>query len=469
MLKKTLLFISYCLMVCGVAPSVAQNPVVMDKIVAVVGSSIILYSDVQEYARELDAFRKENGIVSNKDPEVESLEMLMTQKLLFNQAQIDSIVLYNPGAAAQQAEDRVMTIATQVGGVKELEALYHRPIFDIKQEFAKRIEERMYSERMRDEIVGKVRITPGEVERFYKRTDQDSLPIIPTQYVYAQITKLPLSTSVAKQRARESLLDMRRRIVDGTRFEVLARLYSQDPASKNRGGEMSDVDINYLEPPFARALEKLQPGGVSEIVETVYGFHIIQLIDRRGTTYNFRHILIRPEFSDQEMRETAQTLDSLARQIRADSITFGAAALRHSDDKYSKHNEGLVSNLEMLEVRYVNVNDPAMVSTKHIIDELPPADYNALKDLAPGEVSGAFQTEDYRQNKITKVVKLLEVIPSHTATLKDDYLRLEEIALQEKQQKELRNWIAKKIDGMFVRIDPQFRKPDQYENPSWLK
>lgn len=470
MLKKTFLLVSCCLMAAGFTRSAAQEKVVMDKIVAVVGGSIILYSDVQEYATEMNNYRRENGMVSTKDPEVEALEMLMTQKLLFNQAQLDSLKLYNPSGPAQQAENRVMDIAVRVGGVKELESLYHRPIYDIKQEFAKRIEERMYSEQMRDEILSKVRITPGEVERFYKNADKDSLPVIPAQYVYAQITKFPLSTNAAKQRAKESLLDMRKRIVEGTRFEVLARLYSQDPLTKTRGGqmEMQDSEFNYYEAPFVEALKKLQPGNVSEIVETGYGFHIIQLVDRKGSKYTLRHILIKPEFSDSEMYETAQSLDSLAGKIKADSITFESAALKYSDDRYSKYNGGLASNLEKLEVEMTNVN-PGIVSTKHVIDELPPADYNALKNLAPGEVSNAFLTEDPRQNKISKIVKLIEIVPAHTATLKDDYLQLEEIALQEKQNKELRRWITKKIDGMYVRIDPEFKKPEHFENPEWLK
>lgn len=470
MLKKAFLFVCFTSLLLGVhAKGLAQDKVMLDKIVAIVGNSIILYSDLEDYAKEMKEYRREQGVTSDRDPKIEALEMLMMQKLLYNQSQIDSVKLGSPGAAAQQAEDQVSAMARQVGGTTTLEAMFHRPIYEIKREYASRIEERAYSDQMRSEVMGKITITPGEVERFYKRTDKDSLPIIPTQYVYAQITKFPISTKEAKQRAKERLLEMRERIINGTRFDVLAKLYSDDPGSKSRGGEMDPSPSGNFETPFANSLEKLQTGQVSEIVETVYGFHIIQLLGRPNGLYHARHILVRPEFSDTEMYETNAALDSVAMRIRMDSISFEDAVLKYSEDKYSKYNKGLVSNLEVLE-RYQSVNvDLAMATTKHIMDELPPADYNAFKDLKPGEVSDAFQTEDMMQNKISKIVKLIEIIPAHQASLKEDYLRLEDLALEDKRKKEFLKWVDKKIDGMYVRIAPEFRNYDEFENKAWLK
>ena len=297
----------------------------------------------------------------------------------------------------------------------------------------------------------------------------DSLPLIADQYVYAQITKFPKSMKEAKQRTRERLLDMRERVITGkARFESLARMYSQD-GTAIRGGEMDPTPLSGLDEAFGRALEGLKPGQISEVVESQFGFHIIQLLDKRGQLYHFRHILLHPVFTSDELSETLTQLDSIADLIHKDSITFEKAALLYSDDASSKMNGGLVSNHEVLE-RYMP--DAKMTVTKFLKEDfghfnrLP--DYNALIQLEPGEVSGAFLTEDMLSNQMGKIVKLVEVIPAHTASLNEDYLRLEEMALHDKQERAFREWLSKKIDGMYVYIDPEFRD-GEFENKHWVK
>lgn len=444
----------------------AQEKYMLDKVVAVVGNSIILYSEVDEFSRQITDMKREQGYTSDRNPHIEALEELMTQKLLYNQALIDSVEI-NKEQAQAQADDYVTRLLGMAGSVENLQIQFHRPIYEIKRELVKRFEEQQYARNMRSSITEKVQITPGEVERFVKKMDKDSIPVVPPQYIYSQITKFPLSTEEAKLRAREQLINLRERIVNGTRFDVLARMYSEDGSSV-RGGELEPaVPSETFETPFALALEKLRPGQVSEIVETTYGFHIIELIDIQGKLYHARHILIRPQFTDIEMAETAQSLDSLRSKILSDSISFTAAALEYSDDKYSKRNGGLVSNLEYLE-RY-NAMDASYATTKHFKEDLSVDDFRALERLKPGEISAAFVSQDMLGNKLAKIVRLDQIMPAHPANLEEDYLRLEAAALDEKRHNELVKWITGKIDGMFVRIAPEFNVPEEFENKNWIK
>ena len=446
-----------------------KQQVMLDKVVAVVGSSSILYSEVADHARQLTAQRRAEGYTSDRDPMNEALEALMTQKLLFNQAQIDSVKI-NAGDIASHVEEQVQNMIEAEGSIPRLEAKHHMAIFNIRENMRQRYEEQSYASSMQNEVVSKVAVIPGEVERFYKSIDKDSLPTIAEQYVYAQITRFPKSITQAKQRTRERLLDMRERVITGkAKFENLARMYSQDPGTMMRGGEMDPAPLASLDSSFAAALENMKPGQISEVVESQFGFHIIQLLDKRGQLYHFRHILLHPVFTSDELSETLTQLDSIADLIHKDSITFEKAALLYSDDASSKMNGGLVSNHEVLE-RYMP--DAKMTVTKFLKEDfghfnrLP--DYNALIQLEPGEVSGAFLTEDMLSNQMGKIVKLVEVIPAHTASLNEDYLRLEEMALHDKQERAFREWLSKKIDGMYVYIDPEFRD-GEFENKHWVK
>ncbi len=441
----------------------AQQPFMVDEVVAVVGNSPILYSEIDQMAKQLVQQRRQMGYTSDRNPESEALEQLLLQKLLFNQAQIDSVEV-QINDIPQMVEDEVHRMVEQQGSLLALEAMYHMPIFEIKRNLQTRLEEMRYAQRMQAEVQSKVTITPGEVDRYYRKIDKDSLPIIPEQVVYAQIFKYPNSTKEAKQRVRERLLELRERILKGESFEMLARVYSVD-GSARQGGELDPMSKESFVVPFGNALEKLRPGQISEVVETEYGFHLIQLIDKKGNLYHCRHILLRPVFMDQELTETTEQLDSVVRLVRLDSLTFEKAAMDFSDDKYSKLNGGIVSNYEMLELSNRYNEQP---TTRFIREELMPTDSRILATLKVGEISDAFETQDLRGNLGSKVLKLVEVIPAHSASMKDDYLRLEQLALQQKQDVEFRKWLDEKIAGMYIRIEPQYRY-DDFENKAWLK
>ncbi|WP_302379321.1 peptidylprolyl isomerase [uncultured Alistipes sp.] len=467
MLKKGILAAALMLLAAGVVGQ--RRQVMLDKVVAVVGGSSIVYSEVADYARQLVEQRRQEGYTSDRDPMNEALEALMTQKLLYNQAQIDSVEI-NSNDILSQVEDQVQQMVDMEGSISKLEAKQHMAIFNIREILRQRYEEQAYASAMQREVVSKVTVIPGEVERYYKSLSKDSLPTIADQYVYAQITKFPKSMKEAKQRARERLLDMRERVITGkARFDNLARMYSVDGTAL-RGGEMDPTPLAGLDEAFAKTLEGMKPGQISEVVESQYGFHIIQLLDKRGQLYHFRHILLRPEYTSDELGETLNQLDSIANLIHKDSITFEKAALRFSDDAASKMNGGIVSNHDILE-RY-QAFDAKLTVTKFLKEDFGRFksldDYNALIRLKPGEVSDAFLTEDLLGNQLGKIVKLVEVIPTHPASLNEDYLRLEEMALQDKQERVFREWLTKKIDGMYVFIDPEYRN-GEFENKHWVK
>jgi len=446
-------------------PALRAQEVVVDKIVAVVGSSAILYSDLNDLAQRITANQRERGYTPDRDSRSEALEQLMLQKLLYHQAQIDSVKIQTENLT-QMAEEHVQQQIRFHGSIKALEAFHHKPVFEIKEDIRQQYEEMTYAQEMQREIRGKVKVTPGEVEKFFRSLPKDSLPLIPEQYIYAQITKFPASIKDAKQRVRERLLEMRERILNGTRFDMLARMYSVDPGSAARGGEMDPTPREGYVQPFSDAMVKLKEGQVSEVVETEYGFHLIQMIKKDGNLYTVRHILLRPVYTDAELSQTAISLDSIATMIRKGDITFEKAAFDFSDDKYSRQNGGLVTNREMMEM--YQANDAKYTSTRFLKEELPVSDYDALRALKPGEISDSFLTQDMRGNQMAKLVKLLEVIPAHPANLKDDYLRLEEATLERKQERVFKEWLDTKIEGMYVRIDPDFRY-DDFDNKLWLK
>ena len=449
-----------------------RRQVMLDKVVAVVGGSSILYSEVEEYAEALVAQYRQMGYTSERDPMHEALEALLQQKLLYNQAILDSVEI-SQSDVTSRIESYLQSLIQEAGGIQALETREHMPIFNYREMLRARYEEQAYAQALQQQVMSKVSIVPGEVERFYRNIDKDSLPVIGEQYVYAQITKFPASMKEAKQRTKERLLDMRQRIVTGeAKFTLLARMYSMD-GSAMYGGEMQPAPASIYVRPFAEALEKLKPGQVSEIVETEFGFHIIELIDKKGELYHCRHILLRPTYTNDELMQPARQLDSIARLIRLDSLSFEDAALRFSDDASSKMNGGIVSNHDILARQ--GVYDGARLTATRFLKEdfgmdggKALEDYAALIRLKVGEVSNSFQTTDYMGNQMSKIVKLVEIMPPHTASLKDDYVRLEEMALSQKSERYFTEWLNKKIESMYIYIAPEFRTW-KFENKKWIK
>ncbi len=471
MLKKILLALTVTVVSASGLLMAQKRQVMLDKVVAVVGGSAILYSDVETYAGLLVEQRRAQGYTSDRDPMNEALEALMKQKLLYNQAQIDSIELM--GNVQSYVEEQIQGMIAEEGSIAALEARQHMPIYTFRDILTQRITEQEYASQMQEHVIGDVTVTPGEVERYFKSLKEDELPLVPKQYMYAQIVRYPSSQEVAKQRARERLLEMRERIITGkSSLPLLARLYSADPGSAMRGGELTYGPLSQWQPPFAEAAGELKAGQLSEIVETEYGMHIIELMEEpKNGNYRLRHILIRPTYTDEELLEPTRFLDSVAGLIRADSMTFEEAAMKFSEDPLTKMNGGLVSNHDLLSSnpQFSNVKYTATKFREEDFGEgRSLKDYIAISNMKEGEISAPYQAEDLSGNELSKIVKLLKVIPPHPASLNEDYLTIEEMALHDKQAKIFDAWLKEKIDGIYVFIDPEFRN-GEFEYKNWVK
>ena len=417
---KKVLITALAVVLAGAGIYAQKRFVMLDKVVAVVGNSSILHSEVEQTAQQLVEARRAEGYTSDRDPKSEALEQLMMQKLLYNQALIDSVEV-STGDIVQRVEAQVQSMTDEAGSVVELERKSHMPIYHIRELVRRQVEEQTYASAMQNDVIGKVKVVPGEVEAFYNSTNKEDLPIIAEQYVYAHITKYPKGMEAAKRRTRERLLDMRERIVTGkAQFATLARMYSIDGAAI-RGGELEPTTLNGWVKPFADAVEELKPGQVSEVVETQFGLHIIQMIDKRGNLYHCRHIVLRPTYTTDEIVAPMLELDSIANLIRKDSLTFEAAALAHSDDKHSKQNGGIVTNHDLLE--HYSAFDAKLTATKFLKEDFGVGggksidDYNTIRYMKVGDISTAFRTSDMNGNEMCKIIKLVDIIPSHKATL----------------------------------------------------
>ena len=468
---KKLLSIFLCAAVVCVTVVAQKRFVMLDKVVAVVGNSSVGYSDVQQAAKMIIEQRRSEGYTSDRPAQDEALENLMMQKLLYNQALIDSVEI-SQGEVASRVEQQVQSLIDREGSITALEQKAHMAIYHIRDLFRRQIEEQSYAQMMQQTVVSKTKIVPGEVERFYNSIGKDSLPIIAEQYMYAQITMFPKNMKEAKLRTRERLIEMRERIVTGkARFATLARMYSVD-GSAIQGGELEPAPLAGFVKSFADALAELKPGQVSEVVETEFGFHLIQLIEKKGQLYHCRHILLRPLFATDEIIAPMRDLDSLVNLIKKDSLSFEEAARKHSDDKHSKQNGGVVTNHDLLE-RY-SAYDAKLTATKFLKEDFGAMggksidDYNAIRRLREGEISDPFRSTDMVGNELVKVVKLLKIIPAHHASLEEDYLRLEQMALSDKQEREFNAWLDKKIASMYIYIAPEFRNCD-FVNKNWVK
>lgn len=468
---KKILSILICTLIVASVVVAEKRFVMLDKVVAVVGNSSVSYSDVKQYANQIIEQRRAQGYTSDRDPHYEALENLMMQKLLYNQALLDSLEI-NQSDVVQRVEQQVQAMVDDAGSITALEKRSHMAIYHIRDLLRRQLEEQSYAQTMQQSVTSKTKIVPGEVERFYAKLDKDSLPIIAEQYMYAHITKFPKNMKEAKLRTRERLLEMRERIVTGkTRFATLARMYSVD-GSAIHGGELEPAPLAGFVKPFADALSELKPGQVSEVVESEFGFHLIQLIDRKGQLFHCRHILLRPTYTIEEIVAPMRDLDSIVNLIKKDSLSFEEAAKRHSDDKHSKMNGGIVTNHDLLE-RY-SAFDAKLTATKFLREDFGAMggksidDYNAISHLREGEISQPYRSSDMMGNELVKIVKLLKVIPPHNASLEEDYLRLEEMALAEKQKREFQAWLDKKIASMYIYIAPEFRE-GEFTNANWVK
>jgi peptidyl-prolyl cis-trans isomerase SurA len=433
--KKSILIIT--ILTLSFSISHAQNKKLVDQVAAVVGDKIIMQSDVENQVLQ---FKAQGNTQSNLKCQV--LNELISQKILLIQAEKDSLEV-SPNQVESALDRRIQYFIRQIGSKEELEKYYNKTITEIKEDFRGLIYEQIRTQKMRNQLVQKSSVTPKEVEQFYNNLPEDSIPMVNKRIELNQIVKYPPENNRAESQARKKLLDLRKRILEGQRFSTLAVLYSEDEGTASKGGELGFRTEDELDPEFAEAAFSLQEGEVSGIVESAYGYHIIKLIEREDEQVNVRHILIKPKVSPEQKQTTINRLDSIADAIRKGETTFRKAAIEHSDDQKYKRNGGLLIN-------------PRTSSSEFELDQLPPADYNAIKDMEVGEISDPYQSQDENGKSIFKIIKIRSKIEPHRANLKQDYNMIKKMALTKKREEYYNNWISKKKKETYIHIEERF-------------
>ena len=424
---------------------------VIDKTIAVVGNEVILISDLEDEVEMMRAY----GMMSDKKGRCEVLEEMMASKLFLMQARLDSLTINND-MVESELSNRMDMLKTNLGGEDEVVKQFGKPIYKLRQEWRKTIEDQNLTQQMQQQIASDVpELTPYDVQQYVDAADPADLPMVPIKYQLSQICIYP-DREAANLAVKERLLTIRERIINGERFSTLARLYSQDPGSARKGGELGMASKSIFWPAFSDAAMSLKPGVVSQIVETPDGFHIIEVLEKKGDMFNARHILLKPEYTSEDREKAFGVLDSLKTELANEAITFELAARFYSEDLPTRTNGGQMA-------------DPNTGSSYFEIDQLKPQDYAAIKNLKEGEISEPVESLDNEGrdgNLVYKIIRVDKIIPAHPATFNNDYTLLLQQAKQELQMKAIDDFINSKIESTYIVIDPLFGDCD-FERSGW--
>jgi peptidyl-prolyl cis-trans isomerase SurA len=416
----------------------AQDKVV-DQIVAVVGRNIILKSDIENMFQQQQA----QGITTEGDMKCEILESLLVEKLLLAEAELDTTISVSDSQINQNLEQRIQYFISHLGSEKEVEAYFKKSIVDIKADLQEVIKNQQMTQQMQGKIIDKVTITPAEVRYHFKNLPEAEIPQIDEQTEYAQITVQPQISIEEEDRIKATLRELKRRIESGeSGFAPMAVIYSEDGAARN-GGELDYMGRGQLDAAYAAAAFNLKGDKISNVVKSDFGYHIIQVMDRKGELIKTRHIIMKPKVSTESMTKAFGQIDSIADFIRKGTLKFDAAAARWSYDKNSRNNGGVVINPETGEAKWK-------------LAELDPDVSKVLTSMNINEISKPFQTIDESQRTVYKIIKLLSKTPAHKANLRDDYVELSNLYMASKKEKNLDKWIREKQAGTYVHIDNSY-------------
>ncbi len=426
---------------------------IIDKSVAVVGNELITISDIEAEVQMMRA----QGSGSDRNARCEILEGMMQSKLLLMQARLDSLEISHDMVEAELS-NRIDNVRTALGGDDGVEEYFGKPLYKLRQDWRNQLEDQSLTQQEQMEIANNIpELTPYDVKKFLDTADVADLPVIPIKYKLSQICVYP-DREAAALAVKEKLLNLRERILNGEKFATLARLYSEDPGSARKGGELGMASRSIFWPAFADAAMSLKPGIISQIVETPDGFHIIEVLEKKGDMFNARHILMKPEYTVADREKAFSKLDSLKTLIDSAEVTFDVAAFFYSQDPASRTNGGQMA-------------DPATGSAYFEIDQLKPQDYTAIKELEEGQISAPFESLDNEGrdgNLVYKIVKLDKIVPSHTATFENDYTTLLQIVKNAKQMEAIDKFIDDKIESTYITIDPLF-KDCEFSRAGWAK
>ncbi len=438
-------------------PMMAQNrqPQVIDKVVAVVGKNIILQSDIEN---QYIQYRLQ-GMADGTGKEVRSriLEELLLQKLMLNQAEMDSITV-TEDQVDNELSRRIQILVSRFGSQEKMEAQFGKSMSEIKEEVRQAAKDNMLQEQVQAKIMANVKVTPQEVKDFFNDIPKDSLPTISPSYEIVQIVKRPPVSIDEKLQVKDRLYQIRKRILEGeSSFATMAVLYSEDRGSASQGGELGFAGKGVYVPEFENVAFNLRDGEISDVVESEHGFHIIQLIERRGETVNCRHILLKAKVPVEALEKAQNQLDSVAQLIRNGDMTFEEACKKFSDDD-SKSNGGYLSNAA------TGGNWLSMQDLKELEDYY--AEYKNLafviSRLEVGQVSDAIPMTTNENNDAFRLVMVKRQKEAHQANLKDDYSLIQSWALAQKRQQAIEKWVANKAGKAYIRLDEAYKNNDFY-------
>ena len=470
-MKKVALFLFVLFLQCSLFAEERDSLAnIVDEVVWVVGDEAILKSDI-EVSRIQGAME---GMRWGNDPDCAIPEQIAVQKLFLHQAVIDSVdkdVTENDIAA--QIERRIEYMVEQIGSREKLEEYRKQSLSQIRQSMHDDLRDQLLIQRMKQKLVENITVTPAEVRRYFKDLPEDSIPFVPTEVEVQILTLTPRVAPEEINRVKDELREYTERINKGeTSFSTLARLYSEDPGSRRNGGEMDYVGRTILDPAFAAvAFNLTDPTKVSKIVESEFGYHIIQLIDKRGDKVKVRHILRKPVVGDSAVNAAIQRLDSIATNIRTGvppqrlqeffngKFTFEDAVAAFSDDKDTRNNRGLMAN---------RTEEGELKSSRFEMQELPTEVARAVDTLQVGQISAPFQMINARGKTVCAIAKLKNRIPGHKADVTADFQVMKEYVLDKRRTEFLHDWVVGKIKSTYVRLNDQY-KDCKFEYEGWIR
>ena len=421
----------------------------VDKIIGIVGDKIILFSDLEiQYRQYLS-----QGLEGNEDLKCKMLDQMFKEKMLLTQSIIDSIKVTDE-EIENELERRLRYFISMIGSKTKLEEYYQKSTVEIKEEFREDVENQLLGNKMKSDIIKNAKITPSEIKAFFNKIPKDSIPSFNAEMEVGQIVRYPKVNKLQDDLAIEKISKLRNRILDGEDFSTLAILYSEDLGSAQNGGELGFMERGDLVPEFQESAFQLKAGDISDVVKTEFGYHIIQMIERRGEKINARHILVKASITTSELNEAKLFLDTIRNLITNDSIIFSAAVNLYSDDVTTKNNGGILMNQQT-------------GSTFFEPDQLDASVYFTIEKLKPGEVSGPvlFKTSDDKE--AYRLLYLKSETKPHKANLHDDYNKIQSAALNEKQNNILSRWFIDKTAKTYIQIDEEYRQCEAMKQ--WLK
>lgn len=427
---------------------------IVDEVIWVVGDEAILKSDVE--AARLQA--EQEGTRWNGDPDCVIPEQIAVQKLYLSQAAIDSIEV-TEAEISSGVEQQLDYWIQMTGSREKLEEYKKESISQMRSELHDALKERQLAQKMKEKLVEDIKVTPAEVRRYFKDMPQDSIPFVPTEVEVQILTQTPKISQEEINRVKDELRDYTDRVTKGeTSFATLARMYSEDPGSARRGGELDYTGRGMLDPAFASvAFNLTDPKKISKVVESEFGYHIIQLIDKRGDKIKVRHILRKPEVSQEAIDNAIARLDSIRTDLVAGKFTFEEGASVISDDKDTRNNHGLMAN-----------SSSQARTSKFRMQDLPEEVARAVDTMKVGNISAPFQMINSRGKTVCAIVKLKNRVEGHRATITEDFQTLKDVVLDKRREETLHNWVVNKIKSIYVRINDRY-KDCKFEYQGWIK